>query len=143
MDIQELQNKIRQAEVQQEKLNREIQETRHKLEIYKQDWKKIEREKERQYNLRKNRARQIDLIRNRVSGKMLSSIIAYYDYMYGEEKWMEIRKEFDEILDTIDQNLRAAYDYIEELEAQIKELKIQINEWKDEIMQLQETQGED
>ena len=77
MDIQELQNKIRQAEVQQEKLNREIQETRHKLEIYKQDWKKIEREKERQYNLRKNRARQIDLIRNRVSGKMLSSIIAY------------------------------------------------------------------
>ena len=56
---------------------------------------------------------------------------------------MEIRKEFDEILDTIDQNLRAAYDYIEELEAQIKELKIQINEWKDEIMQLQETQGED
>lgn len=143
MSKQELQWKVREAESQQEQLYKEIEKLKRKLAIFKTDKSKIEQEKERQYVLRKYRIKQIDLIRHRVAGKAITSVVENYDYMYGEENWGRTRNEFDSIIDGITQNIRLANERIVELKMQIQSLESQIIGWNGEIAELERMEREE
>ena len=138
----ELRRYIQTANTQITDFNNQIAELERKIVVYQKDKIKLMDMYVTMQNSYIKKRADVDLARARAKGTAMTSFIARFDELYGNERWRKAAVSFENMEEVIQNNIWQAQKKIEELKSQIASMENNISGWQNEIRQIERQEKE-